>query len=549
VTPLYTEADARAVANHLRPVPYGTPVEPGQRISATFLDAGHILGSAIVVVDVRDDGRSRRLAFSGDLGHKGLPIVRDPATVDRADLVVMESTYGNRVHKGMKESIDEFAHALNDTLRRKGGNVIIPAFAVGRAQDVLYVLADLTRKKRIEGVTVYVDSPLAIEASRITMRNDKVFDEEAKDLREVVLANPDALKVVFTRDAQESMALNSIRGGAVIMAGSGMCTAGRSSTTSAQPVAQGQQPRDRRVPGAGDPRARIVDGAKRVRVLGRTSRWRPTSTRSAGCRPTRTGRTCWPGRADSSRSPGRPGDPRRGVRVAGVRRHLEVPPGMERAGAQARGADRLLTGRRAWRDRGKETGKVARGRKMSLLVVGSMAFDSIKSPFGEVEKVVVGSATISPSRRATSPRSVSFRRRARFPRLTIEKLSSRGIDLRGLKIADGETFRWKGYYDYDLNTAHTVRTDLNVFKDFVPTSGRMEDTPYVFLGTSIPASSSTSWPRSQPEGRRPRHDELLDREEPAAPAGSRAKVDVLVVNEAEVRQLTGEFNLVGPPGC
>lgn len=269
VTPLYTEADARAVANHLRPVPYGTPVEPGQRISATFLDAGHILGSAIVVVDVRDDGRSRRLAFSGDLGHKGLPIVRDPATVDRADLVVMESTYGNRVHKGMKESIDEFAHALNDTLRRKGGNVIIPAFAVGRAQDVLYVLADLTRKKRIEGVTVYVDSPLAIEASRITMRNDKVFDEEAKDLREWWLANPDALKVVFTRDAQESMALNSIRRGAVIMAGSGMCTAGRikhhlkhnlwrkdSSLVIVGFQAQGTLGR------------RIVDGAKRVRVLG-----------------------------------------------------------------------------------------------------------------------------------------------------------------------------------------------------------------------------------------------------------------------------------------
>lgn len=269
VTPLYTEADARAVANHLRPVPYGTPVEPGQRISATFLDAGHILGSAIVVVDVKDDGRSRRLVFSGDLGHKGLPIVRDPATVDRADLVVMESTYGNRVHKGMKESIDEFAHALNDTLRRKGGNVIIPAFAVGRAQDVLYVLADLTRKKRIEGVTVYVDSPLAIEATQITMRNDKTFDEEAKDLREWWLANPDALKVVFTKDAQESMALNSIRGGAVIMAGSGMCTAGRikhhlkhnlwrkdSSVVIVGFQAQGTLGR------------KIVDGAKRVKVLG-----------------------------------------------------------------------------------------------------------------------------------------------------------------------------------------------------------------------------------------------------------------------------------------
>ncbi|MBE0603916.1 MAG: MBL fold metallo-hydrolase [Deltaproteobacteria bacterium] len=269
VTPLYTEADARAVANHLRPVPYGTPVEPGQQITATFLDAGHILGSAIVVVDVRDDGQERRLVFSGDLGHKGLPIVRDPSTVDRADLVVMESTYGNRVHKTMPESIEEFVHAVNDTLRRKGGNVIIPAFAVGRAQDILYVLADLTRKGRVEGVTVYVDSPLAIEATRITMRNDMAFDDEAKDLRQWWLANPDALKVVLVKDAQESMALNSIRGGAVIMAGSGMCTAGRikhhlkhnlwrkeSSVVIVGFQAEGTLGR------------KIVDGAKRVKVLG-----------------------------------------------------------------------------------------------------------------------------------------------------------------------------------------------------------------------------------------------------------------------------------------
>ena len=267
--PLYTEADARAVANRLRPVPYGTLVEPGQRISATFLDAGHILGSAIVVVDVKDDGRERRLVFSGDLGHKGLPIVRDPSTVDRADLVVMESTYGNRVHKAMPESIDEFVHAVNDTLRRKRGNVIIPAFAVGRAQDVLYVLADLTRKGRVEGITVYVDSPLAIDATRVTMRNDRTFDEEAKDLRQWWLAHPDALKVVLVRDAQESMALNSIRGGAVIMAGSGMCTAGRikhhlkhnlwrkeSSVVIVGFQAEGTLGR------------KIVDGAKRVKVLG-----------------------------------------------------------------------------------------------------------------------------------------------------------------------------------------------------------------------------------------------------------------------------------------
>ncbi len=269
VVPLYTEADALAVANRLRPVPYGTQIEPGRQISAAFLDAGHILGSAIIVVGVKDEGRERRLVFSGDLGHRGLPIVRDPVGVARADAVVMESTYGNRVHKGMKESLDEFVHAVNDTLRRKGGNVIIPSFAVGRAQDVLHVLADLTRKGRLEGITAYIDSPLAIDATRITLRNHNVFDDETKDLYEWWQGHPDAFKVVPVRDAQESMALNSLRGGAVILAGSGMCTAGRikhhlkhnlwrkeSSVVIVGFQAQGTLGR------------RIVDGAKRVKVLG-----------------------------------------------------------------------------------------------------------------------------------------------------------------------------------------------------------------------------------------------------------------------------------------
>ena len=269
VAPLYTEADALAVMGRLRPAPYGVRTAPRPGITVTFLDAGHILGSSIVVVDVEDSGPPRRLVFSGDLGHRGLPVVRDPVKVDRADALVIESTYGNRLHKGMKESMDEFAHAINDTLHRKGGNVIIPAFAVGRTQDVLYALTDLTRKGIIKGVTVYVDSPLAIEASRITMRNNKYFDEETRDLLEWRQANPDALKIVLVRDAEDSMRLNQINGGAVIMAGSGMCNAGRvkhhlkhnlwrkeSSVIIVGFQAQGTLGR------------RIVDGVKLVRIFG-----------------------------------------------------------------------------------------------------------------------------------------------------------------------------------------------------------------------------------------------------------------------------------------
>ncbi len=269
VVPLYTEADARAVEERLRPVPYGKPVAPGPGIEATFMDAGHILGSAIVVVTLRDGGRERRLVFSGDLGHRGLPIVRDPAPVPAADALVIESTYGNRVHKGMGETIEEFVHAVNDTLRRKGGNVLIPAFSVGRSQDVLYLLADLTRKGRIEGITVYIDSPLAVEATRITLDHPECFDEETRALYAWWKDHPGALKVVPVRRAEESMALNSVRGGAIIMAGSGMCTAGRikhhlkhnlwrkeSSVVIVGFQAQGTLGR------------KIVDGAKRVKVFG-----------------------------------------------------------------------------------------------------------------------------------------------------------------------------------------------------------------------------------------------------------------------------------------
>ena len=269
VVPLYTEADALAVTPRLRPVPYEKSFEPAPGISVAFLDAGHILGSAIVVVTVRDEGREKRLVFSGDLGHHGLPIVRDPTPVRRADALVIESTYGNRVHKGMGETVEEFVHAVNDTLRRKGGNVIIPSFAVGRAQDILYLLADLTRQGRLSGITVYIDSPLAAEATRITLRHPECFDEATKEVFAWRDAHPEALKVVFTQSSEDSRALNSLRGGAIIMAGSGMCDAGRIKhhlkhnlwRRECTVVIVGFQAQ-------GTLGRKIVEGAKRVKVLG-----------------------------------------------------------------------------------------------------------------------------------------------------------------------------------------------------------------------------------------------------------------------------------------
>ncbi len=267
--PLYTEADAQAALPRLSPVRYRETVEPAPGVRATFVDAGHILGSAILKVSVPDDGRERTLVFTGDIGHRGLPIVRDPTPVERADVVVMESTYGNRAHKGMEDTIEEFVHAVTDTLGRKGGNVVIPAFAVGRTQDILYLLADLTRRGRLSGLTVYLDSPLAAEATRITFRHPECFDKETLEVYEWREKNPGAMKVVITGGVEDSMALNAMRGGGIILAGSGMCEAGRikhhlkhnlwrkeSTVIIVGFQAQGTLGR------------KIVDGAKRVRIFG-----------------------------------------------------------------------------------------------------------------------------------------------------------------------------------------------------------------------------------------------------------------------------------------
>jgi len=184
---------------------------------------------------------------------------------------------------------------------------------------------------------------------------------------------------------------------------------------------------------------------------------------------------------------------------------------------------------------------------MSLLIVGSMAFDSIKSPFGEVERVVGGSATyFSLAASYFAPvRLVSVVGRD-FPRETIDMLSSRGVDVKGLEIADGETFHWKGYYEYDLNTAHTVRTELNVFKDFAPAlPSAWRETPYVFLGNIDPRLQLDILAQV----RNPRVVALdtmnfwIDKSPQLLREVIRI-VDVLVLNEAEVRQITGEFNLV-----
>lgn len=216
---LYDEKDIQKTMKQIETLPYRKEFN-FDGITIKFLDAGHILGSATVEIKIDN----KKVVFSGDIGRKGYPILRDPEPPYEADYLVMESTYGNRLHKSLDESINELLEAVKDTFK-KGGNVIIPAFAVGRTQDLLYILNRSVKKGLIEPLNVYLDSPLAEEATRIYLSHLEVFDDEA--LREFRNPKKTALKLHFIETVEESKKLNGIKSNAVIIAGSGMCQGGR----------------------------------------------------------------------------------------------------------------------------------------------------------------------------------------------------------------------------------------------------------------------------------------------------------------------------------
>lgn len=227
MAPLYTVEQARTSLRALKRVNYDELVTPHAAVSCRFRDAGHILGSAIIELDLSDEGVTRRLVFSGDLGQPERPVLRDPFLLRRADYLCIESTYGNRFHRALQETEDELVHALNDTLGRKGGNVIVPAFAVGRTQEVLFILAKLVRTGRVPRLEVVVDSPMATAVTELTMRHAALWDEETRELAAWMHAAPSQFRLRFVADVEESIALNHSRGGLVIISASGMCDAGR----------------------------------------------------------------------------------------------------------------------------------------------------------------------------------------------------------------------------------------------------------------------------------------------------------------------------------
>jgi metallo-beta-lactamase family protein len=267
--PLYTVAQAEACLAQLRPVGYDAEVRPHPALRCVFRDAGHILGSAIIEAWIDDAGRGTKLVFSGDLGQPGRPIVRDPTPIRSADVLLVESTYGNRTHRALDATVDELVQVIGETLQRRRGNVVIPAFALGRTQELLHLLVDLCRQGRLPRLQVFVDSPMADKVTAITWKHSEVLDDETRALLSLREQHPEWLDLRFTKSVEESMALNRITAGAIIVSASGMCDAGRIKhhlrhnlgRSECAVVIIGYQ-------AEGTLGRRLVDGEKRVRIFG-----------------------------------------------------------------------------------------------------------------------------------------------------------------------------------------------------------------------------------------------------------------------------------------
>lgn len=269
--PVYEIDDVAATLALCQAVPYGQARRIEGGVGLTFHDAGHILGSAIVDMIVPSGGRERHLVFSGDLGHPEAVLMNDPARLEHADHVLLESTYGNRDHRPMDETVEELAGILEDA-ERSGGNVMIPAFAVGRTQEILYHLGMLYHAGRLPQQKVFLDSPMAIRVTELYARLKKSLNsEDMERLRGAAGGDPAQYLpgLELCRTVDESMAINRITGGAIIIAGAGMCNGGRIRhhmkynlwRREAHLVIVGFQ-------AAGTLGRQLVDGAERIKLLG-----------------------------------------------------------------------------------------------------------------------------------------------------------------------------------------------------------------------------------------------------------------------------------------
>jgi metallo-beta-lactamase family protein len=267
VTPLFTRDDAEQTMGLIKSVGYDTVKEILPGLSICFRDAGHILGSAIVEIRAQDGQTTRKLVFSGDLGQAESPLMEGPTTITEADLVVMESTYGNRSHRPFEGTLAELAEIFS-AAKAGAGNILIPSFAVGRTQDLLYLMATHFDAWGLHDWRIFLDSPMAIQATDVYYRYRNLY--EAKLFRDGA-ARPDLRNLEMSRTSEDSMAINALKSGAIIIAGSGMCTGGRIKhhlknniwRKQCHIIFVGFQAR-------GTLGRKIVDGAERIRLWGET---------------------------------------------------------------------------------------------------------------------------------------------------------------------------------------------------------------------------------------------------------------------------------------
>ncbi|HUW26628.1 MAG TPA: MBL fold metallo-hydrolase [Gallionella sp.] len=266
---LYTVQDAEDCLQQLSPVEYDEWLTPHPDVRCRFRDAGHILGSAIIEIHITEGGKLTKLVMSGDLGQPDRPILRDPTIIEEADVLFIESTYGNRAHKDMPATLDELVQVIEHTLHVKHGNVIVPAFAVGRTQEIIYHLHQLAHEGRLHDLNIFVDSPMATAVTQVTMQHLALFDDEAQQLAKWHESGRNLPNLRFTGSTEESIALNQIRSGAIIISASGMCEAGRIKHHLRHNL--GRAENSILITGfqaQGTLGRRLVDGAKRVSIFG-----------------------------------------------------------------------------------------------------------------------------------------------------------------------------------------------------------------------------------------------------------------------------------------
>lgn len=272
--PLYTVADAEAALGDLVAVRYHQRTELLDGVCGTWNDAGHMLGSGSIKLEITENGQTRTIVFSGDVGVPDRVILRDPEPFDDADIVVCESTYGDRVHEPSEETAGKLRDVALDTIRR-GGNLVVPAFAVGRTQALLYHLRELVQSKQIPPILTIVDSPMAVEATKITYDHPECYDDETRRLYDLGKDPIGYRSVQFCSSREQSKAINNIRGSAIIISASGMCTAGRIKHHLAQNLGRSEST----ILFAGYQAAhtlgrQLVEGADQVRLFGEMHRVR-----------------------------------------------------------------------------------------------------------------------------------------------------------------------------------------------------------------------------------------------------------------------------------